>query len=215
MKLHTAIPAYTRAEAYTVLKAALSTAQDNNQREEYFPVAQVESLLKYFLPARPAVSKTPEQWCAKVVAGKSDPRYYLQYLYSDGSRLAGTDGYKLHITATDWPEGFYCPKTLAKVDVDAKYPDIDRLLQYERPRTRTVVIADLESRLIPPTTRGSKKDVVAVKIAEGLWVQEQYLKQAVCNEDAATLRYDDSIHGDSIHGDSKFGEFIIMSIKVD
>jgi len=210
MKLHTAIPAYTRAEAYTLLKSALKIAQDSKRREEYFRVTQIESLLKYFLPASPAVPKTPEQWCAKAVAGKNDVRYYLRYLYSDGSRLVGTDGHRMHLTSTDWAEGFYCPKTGARVDIDAKYPDIGHVLNFERPNLQTVVMADLETKLLPPPTIGGKKAVVAIKIAEGLWVQEQYLKQAVCNEDAATLRC-----GDTVHGESKFGEFIIMPVKVD
>lgn len=94
---------------------------------EYRPTDELlAELYSFFLPSMPKKPKTDEQWVAKAMASK-DVRHYLNYLYSDGRRLMATDGVRLHICETGLPVGFY-DSQLSPVKVDAKYPDVDRLI---------------------------------------------------------------------------------------
>lgn len=115
--------------------------------DEVLDVGNLATLYSFFLPAPPARCKTPEQWVAKVVAGRDDARYYLRYVYSNGSRLMATDGHRLHYWVTDtYPKGFY-DVALNPVTVDANFPDIDRVIP-KRGRVdveKTFTLADLEA----------------------------------------------------------------------
>lgn len=83
-------------------------------------------LYAFFQPGIPAKPKTPEQWVARAVAVK-DVRFDLNYLYSDGKRLMGMDGHRLHIIPTERPAGYY-DKQLSPVVVDHPYVDVDRVI---------------------------------------------------------------------------------------
>lgn len=82
------------------------------------------------IQTKPARPRKPEKWVANAVA-KNDIREYLQYIYSDGKRIMGTDGHRLHIWYTDkYPKGFYNPKTMAAATVpnDFRFPDVERVI---------------------------------------------------------------------------------------
>ena len=88
-------------------------------------------LYAYFMPAIPAKPKTDEQWIAKAMA-KKDVRYYLNHIYCDGKRIMATNGHRLHIIHSDrYKKGFY-DSQMNKVEVDATYPDVDRVIPSTR-----------------------------------------------------------------------------------
>lgn len=92
-------------------------------------------LLAFFAESKPK-AKTVFGWVASAVA-KKDVRKYLQYVFSDGSKIVGTDGTALHAADTDLPTGLYDPVTGLKMfeldpGTDAahpgKYPEWKRIL---------------------------------------------------------------------------------------
>jgi hypothetical protein len=109
-----------RKEAFSVVRESLETG-------EPMPNCALEALYKHFAPSKPKNVKEPWQWVAKAVA-KNDVRGMLCWLYSDGERLIGCDGHRLHIIPTDLPNGYYDPKTCDPVSFDMQYPDIDRVI---------------------------------------------------------------------------------------
>lgn len=87
---------------------------------------QLATLYGYFVPALPAKPKTAAQWVQKAVPTK-DVRYYLNNANVLAGKLRGTDGHRLHIAPTDLVDGYY-DKAGNLVEVDGKYPDIDRVI---------------------------------------------------------------------------------------
>jgi hypothetical protein len=87
---------------------------------------QLATLYGYFIPALPAKPKTAAQWVQKAVPSK-DVRYYLNNANVLAGKLRGTDGHRLHIAPTDLVDGYY-DKAGNLVEVDGRYPDIDRVI---------------------------------------------------------------------------------------
>ena len=132
-------PTEIATAALSVKKADKAFAQQQILRwsETYdIPAAEAAPLYAYFMPPIPAKAKTPEQWVAKAVAVK-DPRGYLRFIYSDGTRLIATDGGRLHLIPTDRPAGYY-DKAMNPVDDQGTYPQIDRLFTTGTPHVLTL-----------------------------------------------------------------------------
>lgn len=86
-------------------------------------------LYKYFLPAIPAKPKNSVDWARKVVP-KKDVRFYLNYLHVNSDKiLHATDGFILAETANHnlQANAYYCAKAVNMVNVDARYPNTDRI----------------------------------------------------------------------------------------
>ena len=124
MKLNTSIKPASKKDAFAMIKSAFEIADDNGAS---LPTEQLEALYKYFMPALPKAVKKDWQWISRAV-GKRDIRTSINWLYSDGSRLMATDGHRLHIIPSTMTKGYYHPKTLDSIDLDALYPDIDRVI---------------------------------------------------------------------------------------
>ena len=107
---------------------------------EYPKDAHVDSLMRarmvalytYFLPLVKS-PETPEDWVALACKPKrqaAQQRPALQWVYSTGSEIVGTDGHRLHSYKTDkYPEGLYQPRGMVRVSVTEKYPDYERVLE--------------------------------------------------------------------------------------
>lgn len=106
----------------------LSHLQDVIHSGDYlFTHVELAEIYAYFIPAIPKKSANPELWAA-VATAKKDVRDYLNYLYSDGERLIGCDGHRIHWIETDRETGYFHPSTLDKLDNKGGYPDIDRVI---------------------------------------------------------------------------------------
>lgn len=141
--------------------------------------AEAVALYAYFLPPVPAKPKTPEQWVAKAVA-KKDVRFYLEFLYSDGKRLMGTDGYRLHICPTEIPAGFY-DRALNRCEVEARYPNVDQVIpKWDEEAAVTVTSAKLPVELIDGK-------ILAYRLPTGGIVNRQYWEEATAG--AEQVRY--------------------------
>lgn len=93
--------------------------------------AQLDALLLYFAPPTPKKAKTAIEWVAKAAAVQ-DVRKYLCYVWVSPEGVAyATDGHCLHaadVSLSEYPSGYYCPKTLAAVtDITNRYPDCERI----------------------------------------------------------------------------------------
>jgi DNA polymerase III sliding clamp (beta) subunit (PCNA family) len=167
-------------------------------------------LLNFFAPAPSKKPKNSFEWVALVVR-KKDVRQYLNFVYSDGTRIMATDGHRVHYSESELQEGFYCPKTGLKVEENlGNFPNIDKVLPDER---RSHIVLDKnELDIIKINDK-----INAYKVGDGLGVNSNYLKDALQNVD--TFRVDKSekehIQGFTrFYGKNDFGKFTIMACKV-
>ena len=86
---------------------------------------QLADLYAFFIP-QVAKIKTPFHWLVKA-RGVNDVRYYLNHVYSDGTRTMATNGHVAHILNEPRPEGYYDDNEQL-ITVDGKFPDIDRVM---------------------------------------------------------------------------------------
>ncbi len=140
-------------------------------------------LYSFFIPNLPAFPKTPLEWLRKSIAGPSEVRYYLGYIYKDGSTVVSTDGHRMHMVESDnIPEmdtdGFY-NELGVKVDVDGKYPEWQRVTP-KSDKSLTVNLKDCECK--PVVSIGE-----AVNICGDAWVSRKYLKDAIGRTDTFTI----------------------------
>jgi len=205
MLLNNEIGAMKRSDIYEMIKSELTTGRKLNQAQVFFDIDKIESVMKYFMPSIPKKAKTSEQWCCKAVA-KKDVRYYITQVYSDGHRLAGTDGHRIHYVPTTLEEGFYCPKSMIKTDMDAKFPDIDRIIDCKRPE-----LTELDVTKAP--TKLTSENIEVIQIADKVWLQKQWLLEALNGETLVTLRHGLEWHT-NVAGETSRGQFIIMPINI-
>lgn len=169
---------------------------------------QKEALYKYFSPAVPKKAKKAWQWVAKAV-GVKDVRYYINFLYSDGRRLIGTDGHRMHWIETDLEPGYYCPKTLERVVCDGRFPDIDRVIP-ERKTFAQFYLKDLKHVSVP--TKKSKP-IECVEIGDiQTRINKEYLYQAANSGDMITASLGKA-DTETIYGSNEFGHFVIMPMR--
>lgn len=136
---------------------------------------QLAKLYSYFLPPLPAKPKTSNDWVQKAVA--------------ENGKLTAIDGHRLHIgPATGVTDGFY-DKQNNRVEVDGKFPDIERVIPAYSAKDREVIdlsdLSSLEIRVTVPKVDSkpletyilndgdTSQNTVAVKVS--------YLKQALSN----------------------------------
>ena len=91
-------------------------------------------MFNYFAPKPRITTKSALAWVG--VACSNDPHRFngaLQYIYVSEDGVAyGTDGTRMHWCKTDYPTGYYDPKTLAMIDdVELEHPDHRRLIDSE------------------------------------------------------------------------------------
>ena len=209
MKLNPTIKAASRREALDII---LSVRPASGQTDTALAPEDWQRLLLFFGPKAPAKAKTAAEWVAKAV-GKKDKRDYLNYLYSDGSRLIATDGHRVHLSAfTDgeFPAGYYCPRTLEPVDKTEEYAPIDRILS-----NVTGLSAEAEFDLSACPTESINGTARRIQqLAAGSvshWFQKEYLDQAANGEGRITAALSDRKGvAVAVAGSNEFGRFYIM-----
>ena len=182
----------TKNQIWPIVKAMADSGALDDVRDGW-------KLYAHFMPAVPKVPKTDFQWVASA-AGRRDVRYYLNYVYCDGKRIIGTDGARLHIAdnADGLAPGYYCPKTANKVDVDAQYPDVDRVIPKTNAGEQFTVSRDpLDTQAID----GGKTPVWCLREVKtpstdkfgiemgfkmvGQWTRREYIEAALAGHDEA------------------------------
>lgn len=113
---------FKKSEAFDLIKAMRNGKSPTE--------LELDRLYLYFAPVATKGNITGEQWVTKAVA-KNDLRVYLKYVYVESGVMYGSDGHRVHWIDTDKPDGFYCPKTLEKVELDLKYPNMKRVISNE------------------------------------------------------------------------------------
>lgn len=201
----------TRKTAVELLAAHLK----GDDETVIMPRDGIEALYKYFLPTPPKKAKTAAQWVAKAVADKKDVREYLRYVYSDGEHLVATDGHRIHwIKTNDYPAGYYCPKSLERVDYDAKYPDWKRASQgTDTPEDlASYSLGDLPLHPQEYNKKTYCYHVLKSKDGEDVGVDSRYLDAAINGDKTVQL----SIGGpkDIIKGINEFGNFVVMPFRI-
>lgn len=160
--------------------------QDTERGAEYWAPAY-RYLLASMKPATAKAGKNDADWIQLAVPVK-DVRYYLNEAYSDGARLMGTDGHRLHITTgITRPAGWYDKggQRLALADDESwEYPDVDRVIPRLSDCTAyAAVLSELESGEIPGQRRKGKTEI-AVKLPCGRWINRRYMVDALTGHPA-------------------------------
>ena len=195
----------SKKEAYALIeKLHAGTALTTNQ---------TESLLLYFAPPKAKTAKTAMEWLAKAAAVQ-DVRAYLCYVYVDvGGVGYATDGHvACRATLENVAEGYYCPKTLAKVtDMDAKYPNVARVFPTYEKVHHTVDYSDLE------TVMGYGRDKIPAYTHKDSYVNKSLLDRASNGEGGTLNMYAVSTGtGEPSHrwvGTTEFGDYVVMGLR--
>lgn len=173
----------SRGTAFAIIEQMMDGAGRMENLDEHRE--NLAKLYAYFMPTLPKKAKTPFQWLAQAAA-KNDAREYLRFVYVNGDEAVATDGYRLHLLRhTGWTPGWYNPST----GDGATPPETDRYPDYGR-----IIPKGNEHRaLCDGWTEWPQKEVgpksVAVQVAEGHWVNREYLAQALQWFDTPTVCY--------------------------
>lgn len=192
-----------KKECFNIVKE-LATETNPEFRE-----AKLSILYSYFMPSTPKMPKTEMDWCQSATA-KKDVREYLQYVYVNANgRMSGTDGHRVHIVENSgMAEGYY-DKAGNKVDLDYKYPDIDRII---KKHTKFTELASVDIDQIAVTDKGINTRKIQVNGELVVHVQKDYYDQAVVGFDQPTMHYTDKTSCIQIEEGSKIA--VIMPIRV-
>lgn len=139
-----------------------------------------------------AAKKDPRAWVWLAVDEK-DVRYYLNGAYSDGARLMGTNGHRVHIVnGISSPAGWYdkAGERLKMADEENwKYPDVDQVIpDPAKCSTYTAVLSDLEAVEVPSDAKNGKK-WIGVNLPCGRQVNRKYLVDALAGHPAGEFTY--------------------------
>lgn len=165
---------------------------------------QLDRLINYFAPLRPAMPKTADEWVAKACATAKEVRYYLRYVHVMDGVAYGTDGNRLHWSPTELADGFYDPATLLPCDIDTKFPDCSRVIPAGL-SGKDFGVGGEPRKVI----RKKGKDFRYVTLKHAT-VQESYWLQALAGDPNAS--YSDEPF--KVRGRNNFGEFVIMGCRV-
>lgn len=155
-------------DARVTKRKAFNHLQDLLRLGDITPNAAAQ-LYAFFLPTPSRKPKSLFDWVWLAV-GRKDVRYYLNYAYSDGEFLYGTDGHRMHRAPTDLAAGFY-DAAGNQVEVDAKYPDISRVVT---PAADDPVPVDVAAY---PVEESGKH--TGYRLPNGAFVQKSFLDDAV------------------------------------
>lgn len=189
-----------KAEAFEIARAILE-GEDVNMDDK-------KRLYLYFSPSKSVSTKKASDsfaWIAQFCEKPGTARPYLEYVYSNGKRLAGTNGHVLAYADTDLPEGFYCPRTKSLVEgCDFKFPDIERLFLDDNQDPQP-----LELHLGEPAISNNGKRTQ--RCYKDLAFDDVYLRMIMKGGNPYVTRYlqDDQ----RIQGTTDLGNFIVMSLR--
>jgi hypothetical protein len=169
---------------------------------------ELDSLLLYFAPSIPKTAKTSMEWVAKAAA-KKDNRKYLEYVRVQDGTAYAVDGERIHYAPSDLPEGWYCPKTLMRLEgVNERAPDYLRVSARANTVNAHATLGELSKG-----TAGNKVYLFHDGLDVG--VREQALIDALNSQDEnATFEYEPYNSHFRVRGSHEFGEFVIMPLRV-
>ena len=200
----------SKTETADVIKALIEGTGGQAPTE-----AQLATLYAHHTPALPAKPKGVDAYISRAM-GKKDVRPYLNASYSDGSRLAATDGHRVHFAEdVNWAEGFYDKKGTCIGGV-GKFPDIRRVIPKYHSRDNITDINDLENLSIEAEVDGARA-VLDLHDGSKVRLRLSYLRDATNGVSAV------EIYGQNKHSSVLFigcvngsvTHAIVMPIRVD
>ena len=206
IQLNHRIKKASRHRALGIIQLALEKADRKKNNVGTIDRDELEAIFKYFLPStskRPA--KTAEQWVAKACAPKDEQRLHLQYLYSDGRRLMGCDGHRLHWIKTNEPQGFYCPLSFMPIDSDAKPIKINKLIPKYK-KLKTYLLADYPIKIHHHRN-------LSYQVIDQCAFNSRYLGDAANGGKKIRLAID-SDDPTKAYGANEFGKFLVMGMRI-
>jgi hypothetical protein len=163
----------------------------------------LDALINYFAPARSKEPKSAEEWVARACADKNEVRFYLRFLYVSAGVAYGTNGHRLHWCDTKLADGYYSPVTLDPCDCDGTFPDVKRAV----PGALSGVEYSTGMEKVAVSGKGDRN----VELAKKTYVNEKYWLQALGGDMLATYSVDPGVQ---CRGRNRFGEFVIMPVRI-
>ncbi|MCP4490704.1 MAG: hypothetical protein GY820_25830 [Gammaproteobacteria bacterium] len=175
------------------------------KQEGVLPPTDTDKLLNYFAPPAPKKPKFAEQWVA-LACGKKDVRAWVNLLHVQRGVAHGMDGHRMHWTATELPDGAYCPKTLIPVSFDDPIPDLDRVKGTDSGLTPVDLLS-------APVRMSAGTKPARCRSLNGVNVDAGYLDAAALGGDCQV--YADASNADwGVRGSTTFGDFRIMGARI-
>lgn len=168
------------------------------------------ALYTFFLPPAPAKAKTAEQWINKAVA-KKDVRFYLNNAYKDQTgRLIGCDGHRMHYVKDQVLEPGYYDAAMNKVDIEARYPDIDRIIP-DRDVYNCLGLDELKLDCIEKTKDGT----YCYKIDDCIYINKKYLDDALSGFNDGCIYFKGASDTITIEDNARTRLAIVMPLRFD
>ncbi|WP_067516933.1 hypothetical protein [Endozoicomonas ascidiicola] len=201
--MHATTP-FKKTEAFEVIKS-MRIGETPTELE-------LDRLYLFFAPTATRTNMTGEQWVAKAVA-KNDVRFYLNYVHVKEGAMYASDGHRLRWIKTDKENGFYCPKTLEPVDLDAKFPEVERIINNN---WGSEGVEHEEINVQPTEDTGSKKSIWRYDFltnGTGSCLQKNYMDSALSRKTPFTFTVKND--GTGVYGEYSDGaKFIVMGMRV-
>lgn len=119
---------YKKSDAINAIRLISETVNPEDDQAVYNLAVLYRLLVSQTVPASKK-QLTDFRWCALACADKKDIRYYLRYVYVTECYITGCNGHVLHRVKNTscMVPGYYLPNG-DKIDLDATYPDVDRVI---------------------------------------------------------------------------------------
>lgn len=167
------------------------------------------ALYGFFMPS-PVPAKKPFDWVGLAISTE-ETRYYLCHVYVTDGRMVATNGHLLHLLPTDREDGFY-DKAGVKIEVDATFPDFDRVIPPAK--GKTFVWKRKAAELVKPWTDGhTGKLVHSYKLPNGTYVNKAYWDKATAGLDSVEFQNADSFAPIRIFFDDDSKIAVVMPIR--
>lgn len=206
----------SKAEAFAIL-LAMKAGQVPTPK-------QIDSMLLHFAPKTNEKAKSAIEWVAKAAAVK-DPREYLNYVCVIAGVAYASNGHIAHRADVTVPDGYYCPKTLLRVDFKAKPADFARIYA-QAPGALQLKTKLTDAELLPgDKTTGPVRRVTAASFEVGApaamssrFIERQLIAAGNGNSDPS-FWMQPAGHGRTgapkyrAYGYCEFGDWIVMSLN--
>lgn len=184
-----------------------------NEQQDHTIQRTLATIYKAIAPtvSTGTAAKDDWSWVCQAMA-KKDIRYYLNYVYCDGDRIICTDGHRMHTVPNTFglEPGYYDKRKNRVTDIDARYPNIDRVIPCITERKFIEFnLSELEIR------QAGKIEACLVPDHDykpAIGIDSKYLKQAVAGMEQASAYVRTAM--DSIRIENGDRLAVIMPLRV-
>lgn len=190
---------------------------------EELTTEEIDSMLLRFAPAQGSKVKPDDKmaWLAKAVAVQ-DVREYLKFIAVVDGQGYATNGHVIHKAEVNLPDGWYCPKTHKPVEMDAKPPRCDQLIDAAKHRAifhegittadMSAVISDKKALVLEYGAPHPDNSDILLAVVH---LNARYLKAATNGDVSEKFNVTDNGSGAMLaSGSNALGTWLIAAMRV-